>query len=500
MSFRNRPLTELQPSQTPSRYAPSTPHAIRALQQRSGAKTRSVRRRAYSATVRPESARGILRQLAKLTAPTSNKIVPTPGTVKGKENQQPNEDAEERLGKRPRLTLDTDESLESVDAPDIGSEEDSDLPLAPTPSVLLDDDHERSDIEKDNPTFTLKSIEYADHVQSPRTERKLLRRSFPASEPVIYHGEEESTFLSERGRRAPTQEPTEALSHYDFGTVNIEEASYREQLKSPEKTQVGVADINTSYSPIEDAGNETEALRHLQAFHSSPSLGPPDDSNVEIPTFDDTNFQLSEPDLAATSKQTRSGPAAEVVEASFQQHDPHELRAGWESDDEHHEEHEADLEAELEAGLDKDLDGEAPAEPQASPAKLSKPASTARRSRMKLTRRGEMVPSLPSSLVKRVAVGAQERLGNRRSKLGKDHMKALEQAAEWFFEQIGEDLEAYSNHARRKKRIDQSDVLLLMRRQRILQGKRELLKAAEEFLPKEVVEELDLESPAEARV
>ncbi|ETI20701.1 hypothetical protein G647_07043 [Cladophialophora carrionii CBS 160.54] len=494
MSFRKGPLTEPQPSQTPSRYAPSTPHAIRALQQRSGAHTRSVRnRRAYSATVRPESARGILRQLAKLTAPTTNKIVPTPGTVKGKENQPPNGDNDERFGKRPRLTLDIDESLESVDAPDVGSEEDSDLPLAPTPSVLLDEDDERSDIDKDNPTFTLKSINYAGDAHFPRTERHSLRRSFPASDPVIYHGEEESTFLSERGRRAPTQEPTEALSHYDFGTINIEEASYREQSKSPEKTQVGLADFNTSYSPVEDGGNETEALRHLQAFHSSPSLGPPDDSNVEMPTFDDTNFQLPEPDLAATSKQTRASPAAKVSEASFLQHDPHELEAGWESDDEHHEEHEVDLESDL----DKEPEAEALAEAQPLPAQRNTPASTTRRPKMKITRHGEMVPSLPSSLIKHVAVAAQERLGNRRPKLGKDHMKALEQATEWFFEQIGEDLEAYSNHARRKKRIDQSDVLLLMRRQRILQRKGELLKAAEEFLPEEVVEELDLETTSE---
>src|SRR5262249_54817216 len=128
----------------------------------------------------------------------------------------------------------------------------------------------------------------------------------------------------------------------------------------------------------------------------------------------------------------------------------------------------------------------------------SQPVPRTRRRKMKLTRHGELVPSLPSSLIKRVAIQAQERLGNRRPKLGKDHMKALEQATEWFFEQVGEDLEAYSNHARRKKTIDQSDVLLLMRRQRILQGKGELLKVATELLPGEVVAELDLEDSSEA--
>jgi histone H3/H4 len=444
--------------------------------------------------VRPESARGILRQLAKLTAPTTNKIVPTPGTVKGKENRSPDEDDGERLGKRPRLNLDIDDSLESIDAPEVGSEEDSELPPAPTPSILPDEDNQRTEIERDNPTFTLKSIEYGGDAESLNADRPLLRRSFPASDPVIYQGEEESTFLSERGRRAPTLEPTEALSHYDFGTINIEEATRAELSKSPEKTQLGLADIERSYTPVGDGGNETEVLQHLQDFHSSPSLGPLHESNMEIPTFDDTNFQLPEPELEATSKQGRADPAVNVAEASFLQHDPDEVGDGWESDDEHDEEHEVDLQA----NLDEESDAVASAEAQHLQAQLDKPASTTRRTKMKLTRHGEMVPSLPSNLIKRVAIEAQERLGNRRPKLGKDHMKALEQATEWFFEQVGEDLEAYSNHARRRKRIDQSDVLLLMRRQRILQNKGELLKAAEEFLPEEVVAELDFETVSEA--
>src|ERR1700761_9457116 len=173
MSTRRRPLTALPNSQTPTRYAPSTPHAIRALQQRSGAKTRSVRRKlALSDSVRPDSARGILRQLAKLTAPATKKIVPTP-SVKGKENRRPEEEDEDdglRYLKRPRLTLDLDESLDSIEAPEINGEdedEDSDLPVAPTPSIFPDDDHERGEFAYDNPTFTFKSIDYAINLASP---------------------------------------------------------------------------------------------------------------------------------------------------------------------------------------------------------------------------------------------------------------------------------------------------------------------------------------------
>ena len=86
----------------------------------------------------------------------------------------------------------------------------------------------------------------------------------------------------------------------------------------------------------------------------------------------------------------------------------------------------------------------------------------------------------------------QSRQGKRKLKLGQDHMKALEQAAEWFFEQVGEDLAAYSSHAGRKKRINDDDVLLLMRRQQVLKEEGELIDAAKHWLPKKVLEDLDL--------
>jgi hypothetical protein len=71
-------------------------------------------------------------------------------------------------------------------------------------------------------------------------------------------------------------------------------------------------------------------------------------------------------------------------------------------------------------------------------------------------------------------------------------MKALEQATEWFFEQVGEDLEAYSDHARGRKRVDASDALLLMRRQNALKFPGKLAEAARKCLPEKVLAELTL--------
>lgn len=122
-------------------------------------------------------------------------------------------------------------------------------------------------------------------------------------------------------------------------------------------------------------------------------------------------------------------------------------------------------------------------------------AATARRPRrkkVKLTRHGIEIPALPSSLIKRVAIESMTRRGKRKPVIDRASLQALEQATEWFFEQVGEDLEAYSKHAGRTKRIDATDVLTLMRRQRVLQGDGKLGDFAIEHLPPEALFELDL--------
>lgn len=122
----------------------------------------------------------------------------------------------------------------------------------------------------------------------------------------------------------------------------------------------------------------------------------------------------------------------------------------------------------------------------------AKQETNRRRRRVKMTRHGTLVPSLPSSLIKKIATEVHVRNGRRKPAFGPEHTKALEQATEWFFEQAGEDLAAYSSHGKRKRRIDTSDVLLLMRRQRVLQGTGDLRKLAKEWLPKDVRSTLDL--------
>lgn len=120
------------------------------------------------------------------------------------------------------------------------------------------------------------------------------------------------------------------------------------------------------------------------------------------------------------------------------------------------------------------------------------PGGGCRRKKLRLTTKGNTVPTLPSSLIKRVAIDSMTRPGKRRPTIARDSLVALEQATEWFFEQVGEDLEAYSDHAKRRKRIEDADVVALMKRQRMIGRGQGIEDLAQELLPEEALIDLHL--------
>lgn len=382
--------------------------------------------------------------------------------------------------KRSQFALDIDDSQEDIAAPPIEEDEDSGLPVAPTPSILPDQDDGQSELRGGDPTITFKSIDFARDSISGNTTRPKSRPSFPASDPL---GDDEvgedPTILSEMGRRAISEEPTGRLSRYSFGSIRMSDFGSELEIRreSDQRDQTKTVRLQNEFSgfgvgyDILDVGEETERLEDLQR---SPSMLPADESTLNIPALDE-NFELEIADTVSAANHAQHSRQETVREESLSVND----------------------QPEAEARPQNDINPSQMNSPglQTLGQEASKPSSQPRRTKLKMTRHGEMVPSLPTSLIKRVAIDAQSRLGNRRPKLGKDHMKALEQATEWYFEQVGEDLEAYSNHARRRKRIDRSDVLMLMRRQRLLQGDGELQKAARELLPKEAVADLDFDAP-----
>ncbi|KKF93448.1 hypothetical protein CFO_g4209 [Ceratocystis platani] len=89
----------------------------------------------------------------------------------------------------------------------------------------------------------------------------------------------------------------------------------------------------------------------------------------------------------------------------------------------------------------------------------------ARKKGIKLSAYGIEYPSIPPSVVKRLALMFAQRSGLGKCKISPETLQQLSLATDWFFEQVGSDLKAYAEHANRKT-IDESDVALLMRRQR----------------------------------
>lgn len=486
MTSRKRPLGEIsQAYSTPARYAPSTPHARRALQERSGAKQRSAHSIRHpvnrtSDTVRPDgSARNILRQFARITAPITKKRVSTPihKVAEDKENQRPDENEDDSvLLKRPTLAL--EDSIE---------EEDSELPVAPTPSVLPEDD------EEDQPTITFQNLSQAreERANSERVDRRKSIISFGVHDDRDSDEEDDdndgadATIMTERGRRAISEEVTGRFSRYSFGSIRMSDFGTELEIRRESNAGKRISNMNdisyVSNNDIEivDIGGDTENLKGLPL---SPESLLDDENSIQIPGLGDETFNLQLPDdeqnelthqLTHADARAVSNNEDKVVNAtSYSELEPQDDTI---------------------AGVEE---SELPSPSTSRRQTLLETATTvaqkSRRKKVKLTRHGTEVPSLPASLIKWIATKTQTRSGRRRPKFGRDHLKALEQATEWYFEQVGEDLAAYSSHGRRKKRIDNDDMLLLMRRQKVLSNPGELSKLAKEWLPKDIWKELDL--------
>ena len=222
MSTRKRPLRELsQAPQTP-RTAPTTPHAIKALQQRSGAGQRSARANKLQRNVaRPTSARGILRRLAKATAPETKKRISTPiGKENVPEDGSEEKQIDEEETERPDFTLPI---LDEVD-----DEDESELGAAPTPTALLEDNRQ-------DPTITFQNIPIAP-LQEPNESERPARKSWGKSGISQAADDEEADYTIELGRRAVSEGPADRYPRSSFGSIRMNDFGIEEQRRTSVKT------------------------------------------------------------------------------------------------------------------------------------------------------------------------------------------------------------------------------------------------------------------------
>lgn len=124
----------------------------------------------------------------------------------------------------------------------------------------------------------------------------------------------------------------------------------------------------------------------------------------------------------------------------------------------------------------------------------TKSSLRARKKQKRISKYGVEYPALPPSFVKRVAQTALQSSGLSNHRISPDTLEALSQASEWFFEQLGDDLGAYADHAKRKT-IEESDVFTLMKRQRQVGSRSTVFSLAQRHLPRELIQELRMPVP-----
>ncbi|KAH0563416.1 hypothetical protein GP486_002021 [Trichoglossum hirsutum] len=112
----------------------------------------------------------------------------------------------------------------------------------------------------------------------------------------------------------------------------------------------------------------------------------------------------------------------------------------------------------------------------------------------KLSKHGIQYPSLPSQVVKKLASTFASASGNGKAAITKEALGAIIQASDWFFEQLGDDLGTYAEHARRKT-IDETDMLTLMKRQRLVNATTTSFSLAQRYLPRELLQDIRMNPP-----
>lgn len=136
-----------------------------------------------------------------------------------------------------------------------------------------------------------------------------------------------------------------------------------------------------------------------------------------------------------------------------------------------------------------------------------------RKKRLKLSKHGIQYPSLPPSVIKKLATSFAKTAGHHKTKLGGDTLDAIIQASDWFFEQISDDLYAYSRHAGRQT-IDETDIVALMARYVRNPGLKQFtiimtpyrqrqtsctvtpFSLAQRYLPRELLQEMRISAPS----
>ncbi|KAF2838997.1 hypothetical protein M501DRAFT_1003529 [Patellaria atrata CBS 101060] len=414
------------------RGQPTTPHAIRALQQRRNtALMPGGHGRRRSGQARRETPRDALRQLSRI-------LVEKTGTTPGPEEvPQSHQTSKRELGdeedegpdpQRPRLSMPLGHLLD---------DEDSFHERPPRLSALSN-----SNLEEN----TGRSIEGA-------------RRN--SSEPLTGDASMGGLFDTPGGGvETPGGEPF--VQEGAFDDLPLIGTMHGETLLMDDNTLDILAALNSvprrrSRSDRSSSSDE-EPPEPTFVFNIPQRLREPDPATPEAPPLDNTVDTVDDASDSDISEDGNLGYEHEVV-------------------------------AEQDDALDDAPTADIPS------AKTSAKRGPKKLKEVKVSRHGISYSSLPRSSVKKLAMALAQSNGSVNTKLSKDTIDAIMQTSDWFFEQASEDLATYAQHSGRKT-IDESDVFTLMKRQRqILPGSTAFF-LAQRYLPRELLQEIRMPAPA----
>ncbi|KAI1748818.1 centromere kinetochore component CENP-T-domain-containing protein [Xylaria castorea] len=432
----NRQPPSGRPSASARRNNVATPHAraaIRAMDQRRAALFTPGRSRRRSLREQRETPRDLLRNLSRVLAPASQVV---------SSSSSPETPANATL---PSFSED-DEGDDDDDFPierprfslPLDPEEDDDEDLKP-PRL--------SGFEEDN--YTMQSIELPRRAVMDNTTRSSLgsMRYSDYMGPDIQSDDVgiDSGFF-----------PPPALD--DSAEVVMDEPAVIERLDADEaRRQTLGGDSVFGAIEIPDAGNETtfvmapveSPVRELTATEGLEGLG---SDNGPIYDMDDDDDHVNEPmDMPDFDTEEEADDMAENNISTIEETTVSRITS------------------------------------------LASNRGMRRKKGKRISRYGIEYPSLPPSVVKRLATTCAKTAGSK-GKISPETLDVIMQATDWFFEQLGDDLSAYAKHAGRKT-IDESDMVTLMRRQRQTNASTTPFALAQRHLPRELLQELRMPVP-----
>ncbi|KAI9703268.1 MAG: hypothetical protein M1836_007834 [Candelina mexicana] len=407
-----------------SRLAPvTTPHAIRALQQRRNAALTPGRDRRRSGRGQRDTPRDTLRNLSRILARETLPTKQSPSTNRVGSEKNNVKEGEDELDKdielpRPRLSMRIDEE---------GDEDEGFYMAPPKLSISLEDDDDH----------TQGSVELPRRAVSERPYGKPSRTSFES-----LRSSDRFADLNELGLDAYSDDRgDDSLNQPDFGYGD-------DDLNLEEQPAMAVEDLPLASSAVDEQhhGRQTDIRPHEMS------------EEEDVATFEFNIPAISPPGLSPP----RIGSSLEDVDQ--------EMRI---------------LDVATDAGskmysMDRKSDR----------TKMDKV--------LKISKHGIQYPSLPVGVVKKVASRFARAVGSGKSKINRDTLGALVNATEWFFEQVGDDLGTFAQHAGRKT-IDETDMITLMRRQRQVTDTTTPFSLAQKLLPRELLHDLRICAPVKLR-